>query len=151
MFRTALIIFALVLASCVSAHAQPGNASSESASPKGTAAGSPADDMANEFAAVVCTDVTNQEFQTIPVGPGQKPADLCRNAQLQVGYVSFKDPLKAPTIPGNWPPPAGWDDLEMQLNKEAQMQLDAIAAAKLKNETPAQQTPEQKASGQLPP
>jgi hypothetical protein len=39
----------------------------------------------------------------------------------------------------------------MEQDNLARMQLDAIAASKLQNKTPGQQTPEQKTSGQQPP
>jgi hypothetical protein len=174
MFRTAFLTSLIILALAL---VLP---------PPSSAAGSPADDMANEFAAVVCKDGaaagTEPKFKTIPIGPAQEamgasategnlhkeairapreganpkdlsreagqreggnkpaPADLCRNTHLQPAYLIYKNFSHAPTIPGDAA------EIDMQLNRGAQAQLDAIAAAKLKNKTT-----EQKTSGQQPP
>ena len=122
----------------------------------------------NQFAAVVCKDEeamggsataenlhkeaaagTEPKFQTIRIGPGQNPADVCRDVHLQpVGLiykVHVNGVFMAPSASFTTAP-AGWDDLEMQLNKDAQMQLDNRAALELRNKTPGQKT-----SGQQPP
>jgi hypothetical protein len=73
--------------------------------------------------------------RTILVPAGKNPMDFCPATAIAIYPPISNDPT----------PPGDWADIEMQLNKDAQMQLDNLAAAKLRNKTPEQQT-----SGQAP-
>ena len=87
--------------------------------------------FANPPVAITC-DVPGPKPRPILVPAGKNPLDFCPATAIAY-YV--------PVVSGA-AKPSNWDDIEMRLNKDAQMQLDNFAAAKLRNKTPGQQTPE---------
>jgi hypothetical protein len=80
--------------------------------------------------AITC-DVPGPKPRTILVPAGRNPTDFC-----PATAITYHTPYYPPVV--NGPPPAAAAAIEMQLNKDAQTPLDAIAAAKLQNKTPGQ-------------
>jgi len=92
--------------------------------------------------AIICT-LPGAQPRRIAVPDGRNPTDFCP-ASRTTARIYHHDPGVSYTLPksSGGPPPPDWADIEKQLNKDAQMQLDNLAAAKLRNKTPGQQTPE---------
>jgi len=95
---------------------------------------------ANTPVAISCA-VPGPKPRPILVPAGKNPTDFCPATAITYHLPVTKDAA----------PPGDWASLQMEQDNLARMQLDAIAASKLQNKTPGQQTPEQKTSGQQPP
>ena len=81
--------------------------------------------------AITC-DVPGPKPRPILVPAGKNPLDFCPATAIAYYFPVVSGAAK----------PSDWANIEMRLNKDAQMQLDNLAAAKLRNKTPGQQTPE---------
>jgi hypothetical protein len=82
-------------------------------------------------AAITC-DVPGPKARPILVPAGKNPLDFCPATAIAYYFP----------VVSNAAPASDWANIEMRLNKDALMQLDNLAAAKLRNKTPGQQTPE---------
>lgn len=87
--------------------------------------------FANTPVAITC-DVPGPTPRPILVPAGKNPMDFCPATAIAYYF---------PVVSGA-APASDWANIEMRLNKDAQMQLDNLAASKRRNKTPGQQTPE---------
>ncbi len=156
MFRTSIIALTLALASVPSARAQEAMGALATAGNKHTAGNQQdtraipkADDLYPD--AVICAVAVHGAApgSHIPVPVGRKPTDICpRNALTAVFFhVNSTGDTRIPVIPGAWPLPADAAAIEKEQNDLADAELRAL---KLRNKTPAPQTPKQQTSGQPP-
>jgi hypothetical protein len=150
-----LIIFALVLASSVSGHAQgvrqepiraegaAGNQQEQHAQNPPAQSVPDADTVYPD--AITCSVPVHGAAPgtRIPVPAGQEPTGICpRTAMIEIFFHDSNTGYTKVPISNDPAPPANWDSLDMEQDNIAK---DELRALKLRNKTSGQQT-----SGQPP-